>query len=206
MIYEKIKETIEVAKNTSVPQERKQLLDKLVNYLTDKTAREEEIALNFICTHNSRRSHLSQVWAKTIADYYGFSTIECYSSGTEATSVYPAIINVLQKAGFRVEKTNDKEKTTYQITYNDEEVAISAYSKTIDVVTIGLPFAAVMTCASADENCPYVPGAEQRISLPYEDPKIADGTEREMKLYSERSMQIASEFNYVFQRLTNKYK
>jgi arsenate reductase len=36
-----------------------------------------------------------------------------------------------------------------------------------------------MTCSEADKNCPIVLGALDRISLPYNDPKEADGTPEE---------------------------
>ncbi len=55
-----------------------------------------------------------------------------------------------------------------------------------------------MTCTHADENCPFIHGAEKRISLPYEDPKAYDNTADEAKMYDERSIQIATEMKYVF--------
>ena len=55
-----------------------------------------------------------------------------------------------------------------------------------------------MTCNSADEACPIVFGAELRIPVKYEDPKVFDGTEKQEKKYAERSLEIAQEMWWVF--------
>ena len=62
-------------------------------------------------------------------------------------------------------------------------------------------FTAVMTCSQADKDCPLVLGAEQRISLPYEDPKVSDGTNKQDIKYLETSTIIATELHYVFSQL-----
>ena len=62
-------------------------------------------------------------------------------------------------------------------------------------------FAAVMTCDHADENCPVIPGTEQRISVNYIDPKAFDNSPEEAGRYDERSFQIASEMFYVFSKI-----
>ncbi len=58
-----------------------------------------------------------------------------------------------------------------------------------------------MTCSQAEQNCPYIPGAEQRIAIMYSDPKEADDTEQEIQTYDERYRQIAAEMKYVFEGL-----
>ena len=58
-----------------------------------------------------------------------------------------------------------------------------------------------MTCSHADENCPLIPGAEKKISLMYEDPKLFDRTILEKEKYRERSLQIATEMKYVFSKI-----
>jgi hypothetical protein len=59
-------------------------------------------------------------------------------------------------------------------------------------------FCAIMTCSQADEACPNVAGAANRIAIPYEDPKAADGTPEEAAVYDERCAQIARETLYAF--------
>jgi arsenate reductase len=44
-------------------------------------------------------------------------------------------------------------------------------------------------------------GAEARFPIKYDDPKAFDGTELMNEKYAERSLQIASEFFYVFSQL-----
>jgi len=57
-------------------------------------------------------------------------------------------------------------------------------------------FAAVMTCSAADEACPVVLGAAERISLSYVDPGDLDGTARERTAYDDCSRQLACEMLY----------
>nr|EMN21527.1 hypothetical protein LEP1GSC063_3951 [Leptospira santarosai serovar Arenal str. MAVJ 401] len=58
-----------------------------------------------------------------------------------------------------------------------------------------------MVCSSADETCPYVPGAEKRISLPYADPKAYDNTDEVSGKYIETCETIAREILFVFQNV-----
>lgn len=76
---------------------------------------------------------------------------------------------------------------------------MTCYSKTFDdAVNPSAGFAAIMTCSEADAECPIVLGADVRIKLFYEDPKVSDGSGNEEKVYGERSRQIALEMAYVF--------
>ena len=64
-------------------------------------------------------------------------------------------------------------------------------------------FAAIMTCDSANEACPFVPGAEKRISITFDDPKVFDNTLQQKEKYKERSLQIAAEMFYVFSQINS---
>jgi arsenate reductase len=66
-MFKNLSKSIVITKNISVSDERKALLQPLVDYIQNKVNLQEQIRLNFICTHNSRRSHLSQIWAQTMA-------------------------------------------------------------------------------------------------------------------------------------------
>jgi arsenate reductase len=44
-------------------------------------------------------------------------------------------------------------------------------------------------------------GAEARFPIKYDDPKAFDGTEVMNEKYTERSLQIASEMQYVFSKI-----
>lgn len=70
----------------SIPNERKIELAKAADYVRERLAESHPAKLTFICTHNSRRSHLAQVWAQVGAEFYGVIGVETFSGGTEATS------------------------------------------------------------------------------------------------------------------------
>ena len=183
--------------HTLIVDHRKDLLKPLRDYIVLKSKQKVEANLNFICTHNSRRSQFTQVWAKIISDYYGFN-INSFSGGTEVTNCNTRTISSFERMGFKV-KNPAGENPHYELTYHEKRKPIIVYSKTFDDISNPKNnFAAVMTCTNADENCPIIPGAEKRISLPFEDPKIFDNSAQESEKYDERSIQIATEMKYVF--------
>ena len=184
----------------AIPAERVKVLQVLIDYIKQKISTKANVKLNFICTHNSRRSQLAKVWAKTAAAYSGIK-VDCYSGGTKATAFNERAIAALKRAGFKI-SFEGKNNQVYRIFYSDDVLPITAYSKLYDDKanpTIG--FAALMTCTDADANCPFIPGAEARIPLNYDDPKEFDGMVEEAAKYDERSIQIASEMFYVFSQI-----
>lgn len=184
--------------------ERKAILQPLVAFMQKSIAANESIRLNFICTHNSRRSHLSQIWAQTMAFHFGIAKVSCYSSGTEATAVYPKIIETLQAVGFDISILQEATNSVYAIKFDSNEAPIIGFSKTIDApFNPQTQFAAIMTCTQADLGCPFVAGASVRISLPFEDPKAFDQSPDVLVHYEARSRQIATELFYVFSQLKN---
>ena len=87
--------------NTTISDQRKDLLKPLQDYLSLEVKQKKAVNLNFICTHNSRRSQLSQVWAKVIGDFYGH-TINTFSGGIEITACNERTIDSLVRMGFDV--------------------------------------------------------------------------------------------------------
>lgn len=182
--------------------ERRAILQPLIDYIQIKVSNQEEIRLNFICTHNSRRSHLSQVWAQTAASYFNFSNVFCYSGGTEATALFPMAAQTLAKSGFKIKTLSEGNNPVYSIKYTDNEHPIIGFSKTYDDdFNPQAEFAAILTCSSADNGCPFIAGAEKRIPITFEDPKAFDNTPQQEEKYHERSMQIATELFYVFSQI-----
>lgn len=177
--------------------ERKALLEKLASYIQEKIDQNQAVQLVYVCTHNSRRSHLGQVWAKVAADFYGFD-VQTFSAGTEATAFNQNAINALSKAGFEVKKLDETANPKYEVRFGEEKANL-CFSKTIDDDSLPKEnFAAVMTCGDADENCPFIPGCDLRIGTTYFDPKAYDNSPLQDEKYSERSNQIAMECLYVF--------
>lgn len=182
----------------SLPDERRALLDEAGAYVARRHESQQPALLHFICTHNSRRSQLGQLWATAAAHHFGISDVETFSGGTEVTAFHPNAVDAVARAGFRVEK-GAGENPHHAVTFASDAPAIECFSKTYDdPVNPQTGFAALMTCAEADEACPVVFGAELRVPLRYEDPKVSDGTGDEPAVYGARSMQIATEMLYLF--------
>ncbi|UUV21143.1 arsenate-mycothiol transferase ArsC [Paenimyroides aestuarii] len=185
-----------------IPTERKIILQPLIDFVQQKIADKQEININFICTHNSRRSHLAQIWAQVAAAHFHIPHVQCYSGGTETTAVYPTIVDTLQNQGFNILKLSEGNNPVYAIKYNENSNSIIGFSKKYDDdFTPKSAFAAVMTCSQADGGCPFISGAEKRIPITFEDPKIADNTPEQSKVYAERSLQIAAEMFYIFSKI-----
>ncbi|MBP6448236.1 MAG: protein-tyrosine-phosphatase [Saprospiraceae bacterium] len=186
----------------NISSERQEVLAHLVKYIRDKRAKDETIRLNFICTHNSRRSHLSQIWAQTMTFHFGIKNVFCYSGGTEATAMFSKVVETLANQGFITFRISDIPNPVYAVKYASNEQAIICFSKEYSHAFNPMGnYAAVVTCNSADEACPIVFGAEARIPVKYEDPKAFDNTNLMDAKYAERSLQIAAEMWYVFGRV-----
>lgn len=197
-VFPKIEQTIQSLDIDQISDDRKKLLNSLATYINRKITGNEAIALNFICTHNSRRSHLSQVWAQTLAHYVGIKNINCYSGGTEVTALFPMAVETLKTMGFEIDKLSETGNPVYSIKYATNSHPIIGFSKTFDdQFNPKANFAAIMTCSSADKGCPYVGGADGRFPITFEDPKAYDHTPQQKDRYHERSLQIATELFYV---------
>jgi arsenate reductase len=201
-MFQNLSKTIEQVSIISISEERKEVLQPLVDYIQNKVNTNDVIRLNFICTHNSRRSHLSQIWAQTMAFQFGINNVFCYSGGTEATAMFPKVGETLQNQGFEILQLSESENPIYAIKFSENEQPIIGFSKTyFDAFNPKTNFGAIMTCNNADESCPMVFGAEARFPIKYDDPKSFDETEIMKEKYTERSLEIASEMFYVFNQL-----
>nr|WP_294908636.1 hypothetical protein [uncultured Lacibacter sp.] len=204
-MFQPIKERCAALANNfkEIPAARKQLLEKIADYIKPKHAANEAINLIYVCTHNSRRSHLGQVWAAVAAAYYGVNNVHTFSGGTEATAFNPNAINALTAAGFTIQKTDESNNPVYNVFFAEDKFSTcfsKVYNHKANPVT---NFAAVMTCSDADENCPFIPGCDLRIGTTYNDPKAFDNTILQNEKYTERSNQIAMECLYVFSKVVN---
>lgn len=186
----------------SIPRQRKELLEKIASYIITKQKANKPINLVYICTHNSRRSHYGQVWAKVASEYYEIKDINTFSGGTEATAFNINAINALKRVGFDIKPVSIEKNSTYHVSFGENEKPIVCFSKVYDdPKNPQREFAAIMTCSDAEENCPFIPGVELRIGTTYDDPKAFDGTPLQDAKYDERCKQIALETLYVFSKL-----
>lgn len=196
-------------------EKRKALLNPLSEYLLEQIGQGHIPQLVFICTHNSRRSQLAQIWAQTAAAYYQVPAT-CFSGGVMVTEfnehalgalvrsgfqIAPGVLPSTNKASTRNQPLTEPRQKQYRVRYSPDAEPMPMWSKTYDDPSIPQErFAAIMTCSDADENCPYIPGAEARFPVRYTDPKISDGTSAEAETYDRCSLQIATEMFYVFSR------
>ena len=194
--------TIESISKIIISDERKEVLQPLVAYIQNKIENNLAIRLNFICTNNSRRSHLSQIWAQTMAYHFGIKNLFCFSGGTEATAMFPKVGEIVTNQGFQIQQLSSDNNPLYAVKFDENESAIICFSKTFDdAFNPSSGFAAIMTCSSADAGCPFIAGAEKRLPIRYDDPKAFDGTELMDAKYAERSIEIASEMYFVFSQI-----
>ena len=202
ILFPEIENIINALNFESISDERKIILQPLIDFIQTKANNQQEIRLNLICTHNSRRSHLSQVWAQTAAAHYNIKNVFCYSGGTEATAMFPMAAKTLAKQGFQIKTIAEGNNPVYAIKYAENEHPVIGFSKTFDDdFNPQSEFAAILTCSSADKGCPFIAGAEKRIPVTFDDPKAFDNTPQQAEKYEERSVQIATEMFYVFSQI-----
>ncbi len=194
---------IDALKKVTIDDKRKELLVSIAEFIASEIKKLNTVNLNFICTHNSRRSQLSQVWAHYAIEFYKLKGIESFSGGTETTAFHGNTVKTLQEVGFEF-KLNEISHTNpvYEITFDGVNQPIIGFSKIYDDNSTKKPFIAITTCSSANENCPFIPEALQRFHVGYIDPKSSDNTVNMSKKYLETNQIIASEMNFLFQHIS----
>ena len=91
----------------------------------------------------------------------------------------------------------------YDVDFGEGHPTLKNFSKKIsDPSNPTVDFGAVMVCSSADKSCPFVPGADLRVAIPYIDPKLSDGTEQETATYLAKSEEIGREMVWLMNRVT----
>jgi arsenate reductase (thioredoxin) len=199
-MYKSITDIIESLNTQQIHVERLFLLNPLKAFVQNELETKGHVSLVFICTHNSRRSHLSQVWAQLMANHFKRHGFASYSAGTEATAVFSQTIETLMGHGCASSKLSDGNNPIWALRFDEQAPPLICFSKALDhpFNPVG-NFGAIMTCDSADVACPVVPGAIARFPIRYNDPKSSDGTEGMVQTYHERSLEIAREMKYIFE-------
>ena len=178
--------------------ERRVVLGEIAAIITTRLAEGKAAQLTFICTHNSRRSHMSQIWAQTAAYYYGLDKVHAFSGGTETTACNCRTVAAMRRVGFDIQDTTTGDNPIYLVRYADGRPAIRAYSKLYNAdANPRRDFIALMTCSVADKTCPVVNGAIARYAIHYADPRLCDDTPTETTAYNERCREIAREMFYI---------
>lgn len=184
-----------------IAQGRQSEINDLALWVADMLVDSGHVDLTFICTHNSRRSHLAQVWAQVGAEVFGLQGVRTFSGGTEATACNPRTVAAMRRAGFQVavqDTVHGATNPTYAVSMGKNVQGMACFSKTYtDKANPQQGFGAVMTCSSADRGCPLVYGAAARFATPYVDPKVSDGTDEEAATYDARCRQIGTEMLHL---------
>ena len=177
---------------------RKSELQKAAAFIRDRMDQGKPADVTFVCTANSRRSHLAQIWAQTAAAYYGLANVTTYSGGTEVAACNIRTIRTLRRAGFSIVQSTGGSNPVYLAQYSEVRPAVKMYSKVYSAEeNPQKEFAALFCCDQAAESCPVVQGAGLRLPIPYVDPKASDNSPAEEATYDERSRQIAREMFYL---------
>lgn len=191
-----------LAESSLIEAEREKALERVLAYIAEKLSKGQSARLTFICTHNARRSQMAQIWAQAAAQFFGVPGVSAFSGGTAASAFDHRAISAMVRAGFRIEPRSTEDNPVYLAQSGSELPPIRAFSKTLlDPTNPRDGYCAVMTCSSADRDCPVIPGADKRVLLPYEDPGSSDGTDREKAVYDERCQEICREMGWVFARV-----
>jgi arsenate reductase len=193
-------------KKIKLAEDRKKKLLEISKKIIKEYTKNNVVNLNFICTHNSRRSQLGQVWTFYAANYFNLN-IHGFSGGTEVTAFYKNTVKTLQSVGFEFAVVDfSHENPKYSITFKESESSILGFSKRFDNKINKSPFIAITTCNNADKNCPFIPEALERFHLPFVDPKFSDGTSSEEETYLQTSREIASEIYFIFSEVKKCFK
>ena len=185
-----------------IPPERQKTLLQLTRFVDESHRANQPARLTFICTHNSRRSHMAQLWAQVAALHFEAPHVQTFSGGTEATAFNPRAVAAMRRAGFRIETPTEGDNPVYRVSWADPMKPVECFSKVHDQApNPQQEYCAVMTCSHADTSCPVVVGAAVRVAIPYDDPKDFDGSDQEESQYDARCRQIAREMLFVFSRV-----
>ena len=185
-----------------IPDRRKKELEQVAGGIQSGFEKVGHVDLVFICTHNSRRSHMGQIWAQLASWFYGVENLHCFSGGTEATAFNPRAVKTMKEEGFLFKTHISGSNPVYIIDFPGAREGDRVFSKKYtDPPNPAKGFIALMTCSDADEACPVVHGSVSRFAIPYDDPKHHDGTPGEREAYADRSRQIAREMFFLFSRL-----
>ncbi|MBM3262777.1 MAG: protein-tyrosine-phosphatase [candidate division Zixibacteria bacterium] len=185
-----------------ISNERRHALNRIAAYVDACVKTGKNARLTFVCTHNSRRSQMAQIWAHTAAVWYGVPQVHTFSGGSEVTAFDVRAIRALVRAGFRIDQESRDNNSIFWVKSGPDRIPVEAFSKLYnDPVNPSEDFCAVMTCTEADRTCPMPPGAVGRVVVPYRDPKWHDDLPDEIRRYDDCCRQISAEMFWIFSRL-----
>jgi hypothetical protein len=190
----------------NVPDSTGKMLKEAGTYIIDHLNSGRETSISFVCEHNSRKSHLGQVWTQMAAQYYGIDSVICYSGGTTPTYVNQRIIKALENTGFQIsEKGIAGEGPIYYLNYNKPSQGFEIFSKRYDhAMNPDTNYIAISLCYNPEECCPITGGADEQLTIPYPDLQPYDNTPLETKMYDEQCRMIARDMFFMMNYVNSK--
>lgn len=198
MLYPEIIEFLNGITANSIDSERREKWNALAQRLRKK---DNQGAINFICTHNARRSVISQSLASALAHHHGLTGIKAWSGGAEETFVHPNSIKLLLRIGYRLKEQTTGENPRYTLSYAEGAPDLLLFSKKFDDPSSPAPYHAILVCSKGDAACPFIPNVASRTLIPFEDPGAFDNTPKADEAYYEAATLIGDELKQFFQLL-----
>lgn len=187
-----------------IDEDRQSLLLDVSKAILNELREKGSAQLVVICTHNSRRSQVGEVWIRAAAQFYDLEQIEAYSGGTEQTSFNPRMVQALSRAGFIINLVEPGDNPRYHIHYAVPGHNQMLFSKVYDdEFNPNRDFIAILVCDQADEECPMVHGAKHRFFIPYTDPKRYDDQLDEYMQYDLTLREIGREFSFMIKNVAH---
>lgn len=190
----------------SIDSERKKELQEIAKAIAIHRASHEDTHIAFICTHNSRRSQLAQLWMTVACFIYKIEHLVSHSAGTETTAFNIRMVRALRRFGFDLMSSDSSDNPHYELRIDPiYDVNQRFHSKKWDDSSINTEgLIAIMVCDHAHETCPIIPGVAHRMALLYTDPKHADDTPQESEAYDQKILEIGREILYMGSLLKGK--
>jgi len=192
-------------KDLNISNERLELLSNIAKKISNELEDRDKVNLNFICTHNSRRSQLCQTWSFYASEHFKLGNILAFSGGTETTAFHRNTVKTLQKVGFEFNIIDfSHQNPKYLISFKETKKNVLGFSKKFDNDNNHYPYIAITNCEQADKNCHFIPDALARFHLPYIDLKGIDNTPLQKEKYLELNQLVAAEIFIIFEKITNQ--
>ena len=109
--------------------ERLEELNAMAAWVAEQP-QETPTELTFICTHNSRRSQMGQIWAQAAAWHFGLNDVRTFSGGTEATAFNPRAVRALRGLGVAIDVSKEAINPVYTVQLQSDRSSFEAFSKT----------------------------------------------------------------------------
>jgi arsenate reductase len=147
----------------------------------------------------------TQVWAQLAGWCFGVKNFQAYSAGGATSSLHPNTRDTLIRAGVQIKALTEGNNPLYKAEFSESFPSLFLFSKNLDYSELPKKnFGAVLVCVEDAEACPFIPTADVRIPLAYDDPKKFDNTDQMETAYDKCCRQIAAEMFYVMKTISEK--